>query len=89
MSPIGPLITQSARGACERDHTTRAGADARAKLRLSVPHLSQQSPAAQASDTEFREAVLQIAKELQSRVYFGPVGSPGVDMQTDKDNPPD
>ena len=26
------------------------------------------SPAAQASDTEFREAVLQIAKELQSRV---------------------
>jgi hypothetical protein len=45
------------------------------------------SPAAQASDTEYREAVLQIAKELQSTVTLvRPEGS--TEVQTDKKNPP-
>jgi hypothetical protein len=45
------------------------------------------SPAAHASETEYREAVLQIAKELQSSVTLvRPKG--GIDVQNDKKNPP-
>jgi hypothetical protein len=45
------------------------------------------SPAALASETEYREAVLQIAKELQSTVTLvRPEGS--IEVQTGKKNPP-
>jgi hypothetical protein len=45
------------------------------------------SPAAQGSYTEYRETVLQIARELQSTVRLvRPEG--GVETQTDKENPP-
>jgi hypothetical protein len=45
------------------------------------------SPAALASETEYREAVLQIAKELQSSVTLARPES-GIEVQNDKKNPP-
>jgi hypothetical protein len=45
------------------------------------------SPAALASETEYREAVLQIAKELQSSPVTLVRPEDGIEVQNDKKNP--
>jgi hypothetical protein len=45
------------------------------------------SPAMQAGDAEYRKAVLQMARELQATVTLARPKA-GIEMQTDKENPP-